>query len=1238
MTRWNRRGGTLLIALLAAGATSAAAATPFRFDLDNEYTTSAGVFDGTGRLVRTLWSARRLGIGPHAEDWDGLDDDGSALSPQASYEIRVLTHNLVYTWQGVAGNSTPDSLAPWRHTAPQFLGDLQIAAGRAYFTSRWEGALPAMRYLELGRPDSWYPRPGTPIAYGYPASVGLIAVDGKRVYWAHDSSEFAFARGHGGDQSFVIATDPDVVREVPFANGVATCVRTTEAGCYHDGAFDARIASAIDVVADESSTAGVITGLAVQPDGALLLVGRAAPGGGRLDLLDKESGRRLAVLPLAGVGRLVFGRNGQLFAIHASGERTTVTRFRLRAAPDFALVAEVTLDGLDSPLALALTPDGTEIVVADGGQSQQVKGYDARTGERRWTLGQPGGYRTNGPVVTPDKFSFRRFDELNGVARAREVAMIAYAPDGSLWLGDAGTSRILVFDHDRSLQRAVSFLPSLYAMAVDRRNPARVFAGFSEYRVDYSGPLAESWELVRYYGDAFPEDGGYHARSGGFTGVVTVDDGRTLASVRRSGGAEIVELPDAGDPRRVDPLLDVPAFLAGNGDLIGAREEPGGRIVLWRRALHDVAGTPRWDVEQTTGRVTRGQRDPRINPYGGNLSQFVAALEDGTTVLLDPKSRDAVAPTSQPPFHLGAVRRGGSGWQWRASPEAGAFRLEAPDGRFDARRPWYAGMSVQAAGDQLVYNYHGEGWLDGGAAEANQFLHWNRDGLFIGQFGVPREPGIAPGSPGVAGNSFAFQLVMVNGATYLYHNDESVHGGIHRWLLDGAAGVRELTGRGRIGSDFRLTAAVRDPGPPAPQNLAVFDVGGAGLWTRPGGDPLLTWSLPRSLPSDREVLEVQRLNPTLTGRRFEAIARLPPNATSYLDTLPLPGEPTEYRVRLIWRLAASTYSNHVAFTSRGGLEVIDAGRFETGPRGLRDDFHLGSVEGRSVEMVRDRGVPTRVLHIRERPTPGVLGDRARVRYTASPALYRSLERSLARPRGTAADLYRIDVRWRPVFVRLGRESEAIVSVDPGFPLFATSGRRSELNWIAPAAEWSERSEYTSTRATFVAFPNGLERDALANFGPTPVAPEALSIVLSLRLSAPTDVVDAMVEGITVAKSVPAVNELAPRDDDGEPARIADPALERAIRERVGRPTAVLTQRDLRSLAWLPLRGTAVRDLSGIERAVNLVAIDLEGTPVRYLAPLSKLTRLRYLRTPDGTRATANLGSAPGPGRNRNQRR
>ena len=109
---------------------------------------------------------------------------------------------------------------------------------------------------------------------------------------------------------------------------------------------------------------------------------------------------------------------------------------------------------------------------------------------------------------------------------------------------------------------------------------------------------------------------------------------------------------------------------------------------------------------------------------------------------------------------------------------------------------------------QVIVGFNGEGWRGG---QANQWLHYDgATGLFLGQFGTVNGVHDLPHSsfdyvgggyatPGSAGNSFGAILVQVPGdgadatavpsiasdALYLYHNDESVHGGVHRWRVSG---------------------------------------------------------------------------------------------------------------------------------------------------------------------------------------------------------------------------------------------------------------------------------------------------------------------------------------------------------------------------------------------------------------------------------------------------------------------
>src|SRR5687767_14475836 len=88
-------------ALLATQAFAVSAA----FTLPSPATTSAGVYDSDGVLVRSLWSNVHYNSGTYTASWNGLDDSG-ILRPNGQYELRVLSNNVQYTWEGVIGNTS----------------------------------------------------------------------------------------------------------------------------------------------------------------------------------------------------------------------------------------------------------------------------------------------------------------------------------------------------------------------------------------------------------------------------------------------------------------------------------------------------------------------------------------------------------------------------------------------------------------------------------------------------------------------------------------------------------------------------------------------------------------------------------------------------------------------------------------------------------------------------------------------------------------------------------------------------------------------------------------------------------------------------------------------------------------------------------------------------------------------------------------------------------------------------
>jgi hypothetical protein len=141
-------------------------------------------------------------------------------------------------------------------------------------------------------------------------------------------------------------------------------------------------------------------------------------------------------------------------------------------------------------------------------------------------------------------------------------------------------------------------------------------------------------------------------------------------------------------------------------------------------------------------------------------------------------------------FHLGGLLPGATQWQWRASPTApwlvdAAGNVVQATGQYDVTRGvQYLGNVAMAQGKQIVFGYHGEAWNGG---QANQWLHYYDNGLFVGQFGKPLYAHLnrANAAAETAGNAFSPQLVQVNDNLYLWHNDEGAHSGVQRWRIDG---------------------------------------------------------------------------------------------------------------------------------------------------------------------------------------------------------------------------------------------------------------------------------------------------------------------------------------------------------------------------------------------------------------------------------------------------------------------
>jgi hypothetical protein len=729
-------------------------------------TTSAGIFDQKGRLERSLWSAQRRDRGPVTITWDGRDDDGQIVASGErgdGFVARVLAHNVSYEWEGVIGNTSRDDVGP--HVFRSFLPIHAMAfdgAGNGFYATGYNEGQPAMhrfttadthRQTALGHPD-------------YRRVFRYVATDGQLAYFANAGLVAPRNSDFRDPETFVLAFDVAGGAEHSFTRGRPAGTRPTTT--WH---------SVVDYDQDDADVDAQFrrapTGLAVQRHGDALFV--AHGGVGEIHILDKRSGVRLGVITAPGASAMDVAPDDSLWVLSRTVGRSIIIHYR-RGADGWTKDTEFS-GGLIDPVAIGVSPRNGLVAVVDAG-SEQLKAFDEQ-GRLRWTLGREGGYRVGGPEVADDRFGF-----------SMGPCYVAFQADGSFWLGDPANVRNLHYSAARVYLGQIMYLPRTWIMTVDVNDPRRVFRHFLEFEVDYSKPLERSWRLARNWFSGL--DQRYRGDYEGLQSVYTLGNGRTYGVVRRYdiNRNEMVELTRSG-LRPVGATVDYGTKLYADGSL-RSHLIRAGSLEIYARALtrFDPDGNPQWGkFVRLAGVTALRPRDPFYHDVpvvaGVNESTY-PQTSSGVIVSFTPGKSDG--------FHLGGVAPDGNEWLWRASP-SGSWTVERDgtlsprDGRFDIDNGVQYPASVVLAQDRnIIFGYHGEAWNGG---EANQWLHFYDNGLFIGQFGRAGVPGRLADRrheplAGSAGNAFSPQLVSVHGRLYLWHNDESAHGGVHRWRIRGA--------------------------------------------------------------------------------------------------------------------------------------------------------------------------------------------------------------------------------------------------------------------------------------------------------------------------------------------------------------------------------------------------------------------------------------------------------------------
>lgn len=823
----------------------APAATTVNFTLGRDYSTSAAVYAPNGTLLRTLWRRTDYTAGPHQAAWDGLDDEGRAVAA-GTYQVKVLTHNVRYVWEGVVGNTSASFTRDvWRGFVGMY--DAAFAGTDGFVALGYNEGSPALERFNTAAPQVAIEAQGPDRNDTWVA----VATDGIMYYSASNNSGW-----DPDNSSFVAASRVTNSDQVALPNG--RDVQFLGSNIYN-GVID--LAQQKGKRNEAFGRQQAISGLAVQKNGNVLAVAHGRLGVVRL--FNKTSGAALGTITVAQPGRLSFAPNGDLWIISAGAVGRYHNTSGAAQAPNFQL--QNTLPGVVNALGVAADPTNDNLVlVADGGNSQQVKAY-TRSGVAQWTYGQVGGYATNGPDVTNDKFFFvdqdpLDYDPVDRDQAGTETAFVAFAADGSFWLGDRGNCRMLHLSANRVYLEQISYIPDKHFTTVDPNNPTRVFSDWLEFQVDNTQALqpgdptatgSGSWKLVKNWAAGLD-----WKRFTPFNTVVTLNNGRTYGQIADGNTSNpkqlaIVELPAQGPLRltgvQVSDWYDGGKAhnLYANGDLrywdVGLTVDNNiQKGYQCRLTGFDAAGNPQWGAAELLGSAHvnstdfRHSQDPVAN-FSWSMTNRLPITESGVLVSFNPQANQ-----SGQSMHLGGIQLNSGKWLWHASP---GEQIMAPDGKgtfpdLDAFGG-HNGVSVFAEGRSVVYGYDGQY-----GSFSSQWMHYYDDGLFVGQFGQthdssPQFEDRREAPAGFASNIATMFMVKAGKNLYMYCVDEAVHGGLHRWRIEGADDMHELTGNGPLGGSIQVVAAgvALGTGPAAAKAMAtatpnpstgVFELTGTG--------------------------------------------------------------------------------------------------------------------------------------------------------------------------------------------------------------------------------------------------------------------------------------------------------------------------------------------------------------------------------------------------------------------------
>lgn len=719
----------------------------FTFNLPTACNTSAGVYDSNNNLLKTIWNNVYYPAGSHTRYWDKLSDDGVLLE-NGTYTIQLLTNNVTYTWNGVVGNTSDNNSGSQYYASYNFPTAMAFGPTYGYLTLGYNEQQASCIKFAKDIPNTnlgaVVPNQGQ---QGY-----YCTTDANNVYWAGESPDSTSTY-----RSYIYATKMSDDSFVTFSSGTAFASLNG--------------VSYPSVVGIQPITTGKIKGFTTQYTGDKMFLSRID---GNLYVYSKSTGALLQTIAFTSPTKLCIGGDDSLWIYSSAG----LENYTVNSDGTLTFVKRIT--SLIAPQGMSVSTDGSYIVIADGGSSQQLKAFNVSDLSSKWVLGDLGGNLTTA-IITNSRFCFN--------TSYASDSCVAFKQDGTFWVLDTVNSRFMHYDANLNYLEQIAYKPVTYTAHVDLNNPTRATCGWFEYLIDYSKSLAGqngSWTLVRNWGPQIPSSAYTWANTYyALEDITTLSNGRVYFALNTTGTTFVVyECLSNGTLRATAATYTVASARLNSDGSLRAWSIASNVITFTKRTLSgfDVNGDPQWGSATTVATINRATTDPIGNSSDVRIKCF--DITDGgviTSFLRDPVN-------GTPKYHLGGVKVGSttsSKWVYRAAYETSAnYNGDYPtEGSFDIGNSAHNyGSQAITLGRSIFWNYYGEGYK---GTQANMWNHHYENGLMIGQFGALSTSNVLPVGPGVAGNSLLSDVVQVGSDYYVYHNDESKHAGLHRWQVSG---------------------------------------------------------------------------------------------------------------------------------------------------------------------------------------------------------------------------------------------------------------------------------------------------------------------------------------------------------------------------------------------------------------------------------------------------------------------